>query len=720
MDELVRQYLEKRGAKATLNEFDKELQKMDAIARSSSAGTGTGTAHGRRSSSQQPALPNVENQSMTHRYLTSGDATTTPLTSEELIVWGLQNGEPGAYQEGYQTFRIWVEGSLDLVKAELTALCFPIFVVSYMSLVRQGFSDAARALWDDSAEDLRSLYPVEIRDLAMLTSKEQLSTPGFLAAYPFLNQAHHNKFKVRLSSMVANLLTTFLAQNNLLLVAAIVNEKIQIDRTTQLLPADDTVKKPELKGYVMDAVRSTEPQPGLYLGVPGCPPAHGVVQIPNYRESDHWSAWMKTLLIRKVVSREEGQAGDLRGSRSLQAKTSAAAAAAAAGDPLEPSILFATFTNVNDGMICLHMDKEAKQAVAGFRDSCVRIWEVGEASPSSSLSSTSSREKVHTRDFSTTIPWMDVATAGYEEGGGSGAGGPGRTEAGTRRSREAALPGRNASGRSSQMIELRGHSKPVYSVAQSPLESRLVLSSSSDLSIRLWDVGKRHCMVKYNCRMPCWDVSFSPIDYYFAAAGMDRSLSVYSTDRPEAIRIMTGHGSDVTCCRWHGNSCLVASGSDDKTARLWDFRTASSVRTFTGCHSAISCVAISPSGTTFAAGSDSGIVYLWDMAMCLQTAVLRGHTGAIHSIAFSPSGQALTTGGADCSIKIWDISGANAAVLERNTQRAHLKGEPEQLAMLQPSKSFYTKLSPVFFVDYSRDFSGIFAGGPFSVDAMPK
>ena len=88
MDELVRQYLIKRGANSTLNEFDKELKAGQQL---SSGGRQEGTA--------------------TQRYIMSNTtmmmAPQTPrpqtvLTPEELIVWGLHDGEPSKYKEGYE------------------------------------------------------------------------------------------------------------------------------------------------------------------------------------------------------------------------------------------------------------------------------------------------------------------------------------------------------------------------------------------------------------------------------------------------------------------------------------------------------------------------------------------------------------------------------------------------------------------------------------------
>ena len=57
------------------------------------------------------------------------------------------------------------------------------------------------------------------------------------------------KFKIKISNFSLGLLTTFLAQNDLLLIAAIVNDRIQFQRVEEV-QVDGNVE-PELLGYAM-------------------------------------------------------------------------------------------------------------------------------------------------------------------------------------------------------------------------------------------------------------------------------------------------------------------------------------------------------------------------------------------------------------------------------------------------------------------------------------
>ena len=48
-----------------------------------------------------------------------------------------------------------------------------------------------------------------------------------------------------------------------------------------------------------------------------------------------------------------------------------------------------------------------------------------------------------------------------------------------------------------------------------------------------------------------------------------------------------GHHSDATVVRWHPNSHLLATGSDDRTVRVWDARDGRAARVLVGHHGAV-------------------------------------------------------------------------------------------------------------------------------------
>jgi WD40 repeat protein len=98
----------------------------------------------------------------------------------------------------------------------------------------------------------------------------------------------------------------------------------------------------------------------------------------------------------------------------------------------------------------------------------------------------------------------------------------------------------------------------------------------------------------------------------------------------------------------------LATGSSDKTAKLWDLATGQAAATLTLHGGYVLAVAFSPDGRILATAS-SDTVRLWDLATDQVTATLLGHTEYVWSVAFSPDGRTLTTGSQDKTVRLWAL-----------------------------------------------------------------
>jgi WD40 repeat protein len=69
-----------------------------------------------------------------------------------------------------------------------------------------------------------------------------------------------------------------------------------------------------------------------------------------------------------------------------------------------------------------------------------------------------------------------------------------------------------------------------------------------------------------------------------------------------------------------------------------------------------SSVAFSPDGRLLASGSRDKTIKLWEVASGSLVRTLTGHTDSVFSVAFSPDGRLLASGSDDNTIRLWDIS----------------------------------------------------------------
>jgi WD40 repeat protein/energy-coupling factor transporter ATP-binding protein EcfA2 len=122
-----------------------------------------------------------------------------------------------------------------------------------------------------------------------------------------------------------------------------------------------------------------------------------------------------------------------------------------------------------------------------------------------------------------------------------------------------------------------------------------------------------------------------------------------------------GHTDSITSVALSSDGKMLATGSFDKTIKLWDVATGEAQATLED-ESAylISSIAFSPDGKMLAVviGKDNTVV-LWDVALRKRLGTLNreGETGGASSLAFSPDSKTLVTGSySDSRIRLWDVA----------------------------------------------------------------
>jgi WD40 repeat protein len=150
--------------------------------------------------------------------------------------------------------------------------------------------------------------------------------------------------------------------------------------------------------------------------------------------------------------------------------------------------------------------------------------------------------------------------------------------------------------------------------------------------------------------------AFSPNGALLATTSDDRTAKVWDADGGTLIRSLTGHTDTVYGVAFNPDGDLLATASADKTARLWSVAAGTPIRSLTGHTNAVIDVAFSPDGTLLATASADATVRLWDTATWTSVRTFSGHAHTVTGVAFSPHGVLLATASADKTVRLWEVA----------------------------------------------------------------
>ena len=125
-----------------------------------------------------------------------------------------------------------------------------------------------------------------------------------------------------------------------------------------------------------------------------------------------------------------------------------------------------------------------------------------------------------------------------------------------------------------------------------------------------------------------------------------------------AVQTLLGHSAGVSAVAFSPDSKLLASGSDDLTARLRDGRFGATPYTLKGyshwLQAWVTAVAFSSDGKLLTSASLDKTVRLWGGRSRAALQTLRGRSDRVKTVAFSPDGKLRASASFDKTVMLWD------------------------------------------------------------------
>lgn len=147
----------------------------------------------------------------------------------------------------------------------------------------------------------------------------------------------------------------------------------------------------------------------------------------------------------------------------------------------------------------------------------------------------------------------------------------------------------------------------------------------------------------------------TPLQPQYAEVGKRRNNEDERLPSWQSLRVLKGHEDWVSSLAISPNGQILASGSFDKTIKLWQISTGEQLQTLSDHSEGILSIAMSQDGQTLISGSFDQTIKLWHLGRGELIDTLTGHTSSVRSLAISHDGQTLISGSFDETIKLWNL-----------------------------------------------------------------
>jgi hypothetical protein len=117
---------------------------------------------------------------------------------------------------------------------------------------------------------------------------------------------------------------------------------------------------------------------------------------------------------------------------------------------------------------------------------------------------------------------------------------------------------------------------------------------------------------------------------------------------------LSGHTGAVISVTFSQDGKQIVTGSEDKTAKVWNSTTGQERLTLNGHIGTVYSTEFSQDGKQIVTGSEDKTAKIWDAATGRCPHILQGHAGEINSCEFSCDSKFIVTASADHTARVWD------------------------------------------------------------------
>ncbi|GAA5987953.1 hypothetical protein JCM10908_007288 [Rhodotorula pacifica] len=228
-----------------------------------------------------------------------------------------------------------------------------------------------------------------------------------------------------------------------------------------------------------------------------------------------------------------------------------------------------------------------------------------------------------------------------------------------------------------------GHVESVGAVATSKRDRNLLVTASQDRTAKIWDLAAlfdkigepvngdamQSMRAMSTTKIHDKDINsldISPNDKLLASGSQDRTAKLFAISYTPATKstaataslsllgTFKGHKRGVWSVKFSPVDQVLATASGDRTVKLWNLSDFTCVKTFEGHSNSVLRVDFLTRGMQLATAASDGLVKVWNIKDEECATTLDNHEEKVWALAVSKDEKFVVSGGADSVITVWE------------------------------------------------------------------